>query len=144
MSSASRRACDVACLKRACEPSSCWARAVPGPRWRTRCVGWGPRTSSSSTRTSGAPRRWHGRAAEAGFDGVELFEPDLIASPMRPLQIRDRLAELRLTLDLYQPFRDFEAVSEPDFARAEAKLTLMEELGAELLLVCSNVSPNAI
>jgi 4-hydroxyphenylpyruvate dioxygenase len=83
-------------------------------------------------------------AAEAGFDGVELFEPDLIASPMRPVQIRERLAELELTLDLYQPFRDFEAVPEPDFARAEAKLTLMEELGAELLLVCSNVSPHAI
>lgn len=83
-------------------------------------------------------------AAAAGFDGIELFEPDLIASPLRPAQIRERLAELRLTLDLYQPFRDFEAVPEPDFARAEAKFALMQELGAELMLVCSSVSPNAI
>ena len=83
-------------------------------------------------------------AAAAGFDGIELFEPDLIASPLQPEQIRERLAELRLTLDLYQPFREFEAVPEPDFARAEAKFALMQELGAELLLVCSNVSPDAI
>jgi 4-hydroxyphenylpyruvate dioxygenase len=82
--------------------------------------------------------------AQAGFDGIELFEPDVIASPLRPAQIRERLAELHLTLDLYQPFRDFEAVPEPDFARAEAKLELMQELGAELLLVCSSVSPDAI
>jgi 3-dehydroshikimate dehydratase len=82
-------------------------------------------------------------AAAAGFDGVELFEPDLLASPLRPAQVRERLADLGLTLDLYQPFRDFEAVPEPDFARAEAKLALMEELGAELLLVCSSVAPEA-
>jgi 4-hydroxyphenylpyruvate dioxygenase len=78
-------------------------------------------------------------AAAAGFDGVELFEPDLVASPLRPAEVRERLAELGLALDLYQPFRDFEG-AEPDFARAEAKLALMQELGAELLLVCSNVS----
>jgi 4-hydroxyphenylpyruvate dioxygenase len=82
-------------------------------------------------------------AAAAGFDGVELFEPDLIASPLRPAELRERLAELDLTLDLYQPFRDFEAMPQPDLARAEAKLALMQELGAELLLVCSNVSPHA-
>src|SRR3954470_23323489 len=83
-------------------------------------------------------------AAHAGFDGVELFEPDLIASPLRPAQVRERLAELGLTLDLYQPFRDFEGVPEPDYARAEAKFRVMRELGAELLLVCSNVSPAAV
>src|SRR5947209_1079930 len=82
--------------------------------------------------------------AQAGFDGIELFEPDLLASPLHPVQIRERLAELGLTLDLYQPFRDFEAIPEPDFARAEAKFSLMQELGAELLLVCSSVSPDAI
>jgi 3-dehydroshikimate dehydratase len=82
-------------------------------------------------------------AAAAGFDGIELFEADLIASPLRPAELRERLTELGLTLDLYQPFRDFEAVTAPDFARAEAKLALMAELGAELLLVCSNVSPAA-
>src|SRR4051812_26641723 len=83
-------------------------------------------------------------AAAAGFDGVELFEPDVIASPRRPAEVRERLAELGLTLDLYQPFRDFEGVPAPDFARAEAKFDVMAELGAELLLVCSSVSPEAV
>jgi 4-hydroxyphenylpyruvate dioxygenase len=83
-------------------------------------------------------------AAAAGFDGIELFEADLVASPLGPGEVRDRLHELDLTLELYQPFRDFEAVPEPDFARAEAKFRLMEELGAELLLVCSNVSRDAL
>ena len=49
-------------------------------------------------------------AARAGFDGVELFEADLLASPLSPADVRDRAAELGLTIDLYQPFRDFEAV----------------------------------
>jgi 3-dehydroshikimate dehydratase len=82
--------------------------------------------------------------AQAGFDGIELFEPDLITSPLRPDQICERLANLQLTLDLYQPLRNFEGVPEPDFARAEAKFELMQELGADLLLVCSNVLPDAI
>ncbi len=104
----------------------------------------GMRRSIATVCLSGTLEEKLEAAAQAGFDGIELFEPDLIASPLRPAQIRDRLAELQLTLDLYQPFRDFEAVPEPDFARAEAKFELMQELGAELLLVCSNVSPDAI
>ena len=83
-------------------------------------------------------------AARAGFDGVELFEADLVNSPLPPGEVRRLADELGLTIDLYQPFRDFEAVPEPDLRRAEAKFDVMEELGAELLLVCSNVSPAAI
>ncbi|MGH2914700.1 MAG: bifunctional sugar phosphate isomerase/epimerase/4-hydroxyphenylpyruvate dioxygenase family protein [Solirubrobacteraceae bacterium] len=87
-------------------------------------------------------------AARAGFDGVEIFEPDLIGSTLSPTQLRDRAAQLGLTIDLYQPFRDFEAVGEAQLARnlrrAEAKLEVMQALGAPMLLVCSNVSATAI
>ncbi|HWM10051.1 MAG TPA: TIM barrel protein [Solirubrobacteraceae bacterium] len=83
-------------------------------------------------------------AARAGFDGIELFEADLVNSPLSPAEVRDLAADLGLTIDLYQPFRDFEAVREPALRRAEAKFDVMEELGADLLLVCSNVSPQAI
>jgi 4-hydroxyphenylpyruvate dioxygenase len=83
-------------------------------------------------------------AARAGFDGVEIFEPDLLNSPLPPAEVRRVADELGLTIDLFQPFRDFEAVPEPDFRRAEAKFDVMEELGADTLLVCSNVSPEAI
>jgi 4-hydroxyphenylpyruvate dioxygenase len=86
--------------------------------------------------------------AAAGFDGVEIFENDLLACPLSPEEVRARAADLGLGIDLYQPFRDFEAVPAEVLARnlrrAEHKFRLMERLGADLLLVCSNVSPSAI
>jgi 4-hydroxyphenylpyruvate dioxygenase len=86
--------------------------------------------------------------AAAGFDGVEIFENDLIASPWSPKQIRERCADLGLSIDLYQPFRDFEAVP-PDvhahnLRRAERKFDVMTELGVDTMLVCSSVSPDAV
>ena len=36
-------------------------------------------------------------AAAAGFDGVELFEADLINSPLRPGEVRERAESLGLT-----------------------------------------------
>jgi 4-hydroxyphenylpyruvate dioxygenase len=83
-------------------------------------------------------------AAAAGFDGVELFEADLINSPLRPGEVRALADDLGLSIDLYQPFRDFEAMPNPDHRRAEAKFDVMEALGAPTMLVCSNVSPDAI
>jgi 4-hydroxyphenylpyruvate dioxygenase len=87
-------------------------------------------------------------AARAGFDGVELFEPDLVDSPLTPGEVRQRSEELGLTIELYQPFRDFEAVPrltfERSLRRAEAKFGVMEALGAPTMLVCSNVSPATI
>ncbi|MDA0173910.1 TIM barrel protein [Solirubrobacter taibaiensis] len=83
-------------------------------------------------------------ASSAGFDGIELFEADLINSPLSPSQVRGLAEDLGLSIDLYQPFRDFEAMPEPDFRRAEAKFDVMEALGAPTMLVCSNVSPHAI
>jgi len=86
--------------------------------------------------------------AGAGFDGIELFEADLIASPMRPVEIAKRVTDLGLTIELYQPFRDFEALPAQRFhrnlRRAEAKFELMATLGVDLMLVCSNVSSEAI
>lgn len=82
-------------------------------------------------------------ASEAGFDGIEVFEPDLVASPLSPEQVRDLAEELGLTLDLYQPFRDLEGVPEEQFQqnllRLEAKFQLMRRLGVDVILLCSNV-----
>lgn len=86
--------------------------------------------------------------AEAGFDGVEIFENDLVVSPWSPEQVRARCAELGLSIDLYQPFRDFEAVPPDVLAanvrRAEHKFDVMERLGVDTMLVCSSVSPDAV
>ncbi|HEX5620955.1 MAG TPA: TIM barrel protein, partial [Solirubrobacteraceae bacterium] len=87
-------------------------------------------------------------AARAGFHGSELFEADLLGSPLSPAEVRGRADELGLTIDLYQPFRDFEAVPpaqlERNLRRAEHKLDVMGALGADTMLVCSNVAPDAI
>jgi 4-hydroxyphenylpyruvate dioxygenase len=87
-------------------------------------------------------------AAAAGFDGVEIFEPDFIASPWSATELKTRCADLGLSIDLYQPFRDFDA-DDPDvlasnLRRAEHKFDVMEQLGTDLVLVCSSVSPHAL
>ncbi|MFV2196739.1 bifunctional sugar phosphate isomerase/epimerase/4-hydroxyphenylpyruvate dioxygenase family protein [Nocardiopsis sp. LOL_012] len=83
-------------------------------------------------------------AARTGFDGVEIFENDLIGSALPPREIRALAESLGLTIDLYQPFRDFEGVEEAllerNLRRAEAKFSLMVELGVDTVLVCSNVA----
>src|SRR3954466_11000141 len=48
-------------------------------------------------------------AAAAGFDGVEIFEPDFLAPPWAPAELRPRRPALGLSIALYQPFRDFDA-----------------------------------
>ncbi|WP_432478267.1 TIM barrel protein [Nocardioides sp. GXQ0305] len=102
------------------------------------------RTSIATVCLSGSLTRKLHACAEAGFDGVEVFEPDLVAAPESPEEIRARAERLGLTLDLYQPFRDAEGVCEAEFARvlhrAGAKLALMQRLGIDTLLVCSNVA----
>ncbi|BEL12106.1 sugar phosphate isomerase/epimerase and 4-hydroxyphenylpyruvate domain-containing protein [Actinoplanes sichuanensis] len=87
-------------------------------------------------------------AAAAGFDGIELFENDLVVSPMAPAEVRKRCADLGLSIDLYQPFRDLDSVSEGRFRnsldRAERKFDVMAALGVHTVLVCSSVAPDAV
>ncbi|MFJ8884240.1 bifunctional sugar phosphate isomerase/epimerase/4-hydroxyphenylpyruvate dioxygenase family protein [Streptomyces sp. NPDC102402] len=106
------------------------------------------RTSIATVSLSGTLTEKLTAAARAGFDGVEIFENDLIGSPLGPEEIRDRVADLGLTIDLFQPMRDIEAVPADEFARnlrrAEHKFRLMRRLGADTVLVCSSVSPYAV
>ncbi|MDQ0752647.1 4-hydroxyphenylpyruvate dioxygenase [Streptomyces africanus] len=106
------------------------------------------RTSIATVSLSGSLTEKLTAAARAGFDGVEIFENDLLASPLTPEEIRARCADLGLTVDLYQPMRDIEAVPEDEFARnlrrARHKFELMRRLGADTVLVCSSVSPRAL
>jgi sugar phosphate isomerase/epimerase/4-hydroxyphenylpyruvate dioxygenase-like putative hemolysin len=107
-----------------------------------------PRLDIATVCLSGTLEDKLAAAAAAGFHGVEIFENDLIMSPWSPREVRKQCAELGLEIDLYQPFRDFEAVP-PDvlaanLRRAERKLAVLEQLGADTLLVCSSVSPDAI
>jgi 4-hydroxyphenylpyruvate dioxygenase len=86
--------------------------------------------------------------AAARFTGVEIFENDLLSFDGAPAQVGRRIKDLGLTAVTFQPFRDFEGMPEPlrakAFSRAERKFDLMGELGCDLLMICSNVSPDAV
>ena len=87
-------------------------------------------------------------AATIGFDAVEIFENDLLTYDGSPADVRRIAADLGIAIVLYQPFRDFEAMPEPQRARnldrAERKFDVMQALGTDLLLVCSNTLPAAL
>ncbi|WP_018334734.1 sugar phosphate isomerase/epimerase and 4-hydroxyphenylpyruvate domain-containing protein [Actinomycetospora chiangmaiensis] len=87
-------------------------------------------------------------AAAAGFDGVELFVPDLLGSPEPPEDIARRCTDLGLAIDLYQPIRDVEALPPDAFAaalrRVEHAFDVMARLGTTTALICSSVDPRAI
>ncbi|ARM15304.1 MULTISPECIES: bifunctional sugar phosphate isomerase/epimerase/4-hydroxyphenylpyruvate dioxygenase family protein [Rhizobium] len=86
--------------------------------------------------------------AKAGFDGVEIFENDLLSFDESPREVGRMVRDLGMEITLFQPFRDFEGMPEPlrsrTFDRAERKFDLMQEMGTDLVLVCSNVSPAAL
>jgi len=87
-------------------------------------------------------------AAAAGFDGVELFENDLLYHSGSPQDIRRLCEDLGIAVTLFQPFRDFEgcprARVQRNLDRAERKFDLMHELGVDLMLLCSNVQADAL
>src|SRR5690242_13007935 len=86
--------------------------------------------------------------AAAKFDAVEIFENDLVTYSGPPSDVRKACGELGLDIITLQPFRDFEgmpaAQRERAFARAERKFDVMQELGTDLLMICSNVSPDSL
>lgn len=87
-------------------------------------------------------------AAAAGFDGIEIFENDLLHFEGSPADVRRIASDLGLAIALYQPFRDFEAMPDAlrarNLARAERKFDVMAQLGVDTILVCSNVQDIAI
>ncbi|MGO3053087.1 MAG: sugar phosphate isomerase/epimerase family protein, partial [Brevibacterium aurantiacum] len=106
------------------------------------------RTSIATVCLSGTLEEKLRAAARAGFDGVEIFEQDLVVSPTSPEAIAKLAADLGISLDLYQPFRDLEGVDEAQFQknlkRAETKFQLMARLRIDTILLCSNVGTATI
>ena len=106
------------------------------------------RYSIATVCLSGTLRQKIEAIAKAGFKGIEIFENDLITHDGPVSEIRRMIDDHGLEIVTYQPFRDFEGMPDPlrskCFDRAERKFDLMEELGTDLLMVCSNVSPLAL
>ena len=86
--------------------------------------------------------------AAAGFDAVEIFENDLLSYSGTPADVRKTVGGLGMDVVTLQPFRDFEGLPDDKrvraFARAERKFDVMQELGCDLLMICSNVAPDSL
>lgn len=86
--------------------------------------------------------------ANAGFDGIEIFEQDFIAFDGSPGDVGKMVRDHGLRIDLFQPLRDFEGLPEPlrsrAFDRVERKFDLMQDLGTDLLLVSSSDHPDSL
>lgn len=106
------------------------------------------KTSIATVSISGTFAEKLDAIAAAGFDGIEIFEQDFLASDFTPAEVGRMVADAGLSITLFQPFRDFEGLPEPHrsraFARAARKFDLMNQLGTDLVLVCSSVHPAAM
>jgi 4-hydroxyphenylpyruvate dioxygenase len=106
------------------------------------------KTSIATVSLSGSLSEKLEAIAAAKFDAVEIFENDLVTFNGTPADVRRAAQQLGLGIVTLQPFRDFEGM--PDslrsraFARAERKFDVMEELGCDLLMICSNVAPDSL
>jgi 4-hydroxyphenylpyruvate dioxygenase len=106
------------------------------------------KTSIATVSISGDLKEKLAAIAAAGFDGVEIFENDFLAFDGSPAEVGSMIRDYGLEITLFQPFRDFEGMPEPQrsraFDRAERKFDLMQDLGTDLMLICSNVSPASL
>ncbi len=97
---------------------------------------------------SGSLRQKIEASAKAGFRGIEIFEADLINHNGSIKEVRSMLDNNGLSVVAYQPLRDFEGLPAPYrdriFQRANQKFDIMDELGTDLLMVCSSCSPHAL
>jgi 4-hydroxyphenylpyruvate dioxygenase len=105
------------------------------------------RRSIATVSMSGTLRDKLEAIAAARFDGYEIFENDLLYYHASPAEVGRIAADLGLTCQLYQPFRDFEgspaAMFRRNLERAERKFDVMQALGCPLMLVCSNTREDA-
>jgi 4-hydroxyphenylpyruvate dioxygenase len=106
------------------------------------------KTSIATVSISGDFQEKLASIAAAGFDGLEIFETDFLAYDGGPREVGRMIRDAGLDITLFQPFRDFEGLPEPyrgrAFERAERKFDVMQELGTDLMLICSNTSQAAL
>ncbi|MDB9966130.1 sugar phosphate isomerase/epimerase and 4-hydroxyphenylpyruvate domain-containing protein [Planktomarina temperata] len=106
------------------------------------------KTSIATVSISGSLPEKLEAIATAGFDGIEIFEQDFITHDGSPREIGELVRSLGLEITLFQPFRDFEGLPEPlrakAFDRVERKFDVMQELGTDLVLMCSSCHPESL
>ncbi len=106
------------------------------------------KTSIATVSISGNLTEKLNAISKAGFDGLEIFEQDFLTHDGPPKEVGNMIRDMGLEIMLFQPLRDFEGLPEAlrakAFDRAERKFDLMQELGTDLVLICSSVHPAAL
>ena len=102
------------------------------------------KTSIATVSINGSLKEKINAIANAGVDGVEIFENDFLTNNLSPKEVKNIVKDNGLAITLFQPFRDFEGMPDKHriraFDRAKRKFDIMGELEAELILICSNTS----
>jgi len=106
------------------------------------------KTSIATVSIAGDFREKLTAISRAGYTGIEIFEQDFVAYDGAAVDVGWLVEDYGLEIMLFQPFRDFEGLPEPyrsrAFDRAERKFDLMNSMGADLVLVCSNIAAAAL
>ncbi|MFD2261903.1 bifunctional sugar phosphate isomerase/epimerase/4-hydroxyphenylpyruvate dioxygenase family protein [Lacibacterium aquatile] len=106
------------------------------------------KTSIATVSISGDLQEKIAAIAAAGYAGVEIFEQDFLTFDGSPQDIGRMARDHGLEITVFQPFRDFEGMPDSHrartFDRAERKFDLMQQLGTDLMLICSSISPLAL
>lgn len=106
------------------------------------------KTSIATVSIAGDFREKLAAISRAGYTGIEIFEQDFVAYDGAAVDVGWLVEDYGLEIMLFQPFRDFEGLPEPHraraFDRAERKFDLMNTMGADLVLVCSNIAAAAL
>ncbi|MFM5884001.1 MAG: TIM barrel protein, partial [Novosphingobium sp.] len=105
------------------------------------------KTSIATVSLSGTLVEKLSSIADRGFDGAEIFENDLLSAPQSAAEIGRIMVDLGLACTILQPFRDYEGLpaelSLRALERMRRKFAVMDDLGTDLILLCSNCSPDA-
>ncbi len=102
------------------------------------------KTSIATVSISGTLAEKLRAIADAGYQGAEIFENDLLSAPETAREIGAMMRDLGVACTMFQPFRDLEGMPQPQraaaFERMKRKFAVMEQLGTDLVLLCSNCS----
>jgi 4-hydroxyphenylpyruvate dioxygenase len=86
--------------------------------------------------------------ASANFAGVKMIDNDLLSFSGSAADVRRIAVVLGLEILACRPFRDFESMPankrDRVFGRAERKFDVAQQLGCDLLVVCSNTAADSV
>ena len=102
------------------------------------------KTSIATVSISGDFEEKMAAIAAAGFDGIEIFENDFLAFDGSPRDAGQLVRDHGLEITLFQPFRDFEGMPEPQRARIGCADGRHTRLYTNTATNLNNMNPNIL